>query len=209
VVALCQAASAPGRSERWGPIDLVTQADLTDTVKRDLLEVSAMLAHAHRGFGLIEIMVVVVILMIMVGGYSHFGGFGDGVDQGTAQMAMDRANDTACQMSRAAAAGNVEMWLVSHPGQTPTTASLRESGISMRCPHSRSGGTYVYIDGEVYCTDHYPPPAAQPRSYTSAPTPIPRSSSLGSGSGSRRSHTPAPTQGNPVWDALGRRPAMP
>ncbi|MBN1476099.1 prepilin-type N-terminal cleavage/methylation domain-containing protein [Candidatus Sumerlaeota bacterium] len=164
-----------------------------------------MFAHARQGFGLIEIMVVVVILMVLVGGYSHFGGFGESVSEGTAQMAMDRANDTACRMSRASVAGNVEMWLVNHPGMTPTTASLQESGISMRCPHSRTGGMYVYIDGEVYCTDHYPPPAPQPRSYTSSPTPIPHSSSVGSGS----SHTPAPTNGNPVWDALGRRPAMP
>ncbi len=164
-------------------------------------------SHTGRGFALLEIMIVLVIIMILVGGYGHFGGFGESVDKGTVTSTMNRANDTACRVSRASAAGNIEMWEMSRVGQAATSVNLGEAGINMRCPHSRTGAMYVYHGGEVYCTEHYPPPAGRSAGRPATDTyrrPQERSSQGSSSTGSQSDPVP-----NPVWDALGRRPAMP
>jgi hypothetical protein len=101
------------------------------------------------------------------------------------------------------------MWQASRPGQPITPEALAEAHISMRCPHSRTGGTFVIVDGEIYCTDHDPPPARGP-AVIQAPLPPPHER-LNQGPPASSSSAPqaAPTEGNPVWEALGRRPAMP
>lgn len=123
----------------------------------------------RRGFAFLEILLVLAILLILVGGYSHFGGFGDGPDRGTAEMTLDRAGQTACQVSRAAIATNIQIWQSTHPGTPITPQSLEEAGINMRCPHSRRGGEFVLVNGELFCTDHDPPPAQGPAISPSAP----------------------------------------
>jgi prepilin-type N-terminal cleavage/methylation domain-containing protein len=168
-------------------------------------------SQCRRGFALIEIMAVLLILMILVGGYSHFGGFGESVDKGTATSTMDRANDTACRASRAAVAGNIEMWEMSHVGQAATSVSLAEANISMRCPHSRTGASYVLVRGTVYCTEHYPPPASRPA--TPSDDIASQGSSLGrTGSASSHAGSSSSTGGgrrNPLGPDAPRLPAMP
>ena len=63
-----------------------------------------------RGFALIEILVVLMVILILVGGYGYFGGSNQGVDQGTADMSLNRANQTACRVSRTAVMSNIQMW---------------------------------------------------------------------------------------------------
>jgi prepilin-type N-terminal cleavage/methylation domain-containing protein len=129
-------------------------------MRKDVMR--TMSPRRSRGFAFIELLFVLLILLILVGGYSYFGGFGEGVDQGTAEMAMDRASMTACRASRAGVMANIEMWEAAHPGQPVTNQALHDAHINMRCPVSKTGGTFVLVDGQLYCTDHEPPPAASP-----------------------------------------------
>ena len=80
----------------------------------------------RSGFALLEILIVAAIIMILIGGYSHFGGFGDDSSTGNAATILDSTNNTACGISRQSVAGNIEMWQASHPGQPITPGAIRK-----------------------------------------------------------------------------------
>lgn len=174
-------------------------------------------AQAMRGFGILEMLITVAILLILVSTYSHFHGFGEGTGEST-RTTLDSTSETACSVSRQNVASNIEMWQFSHPGLDPTPDALREAQINMRCPHSRIGGTYVIVDGEIYCTDHDPPPARRPAvagtgGYTvdpvpgrNDPPPAPINLHPSPSGGGQSSPQGRP---NPLQDIIPQLPAMP
>jgi hypothetical protein len=58
----------------------------------------------------------------------------------------------ACRANRANAERDVQMWLVNHPGEPPTIATLEADGIRIAtCP---DGGAYSIEGVNVACDKH-------------------------------------------------------
>lgn len=139
------------------------------TIMQSAAHLRDVAMRLRRAFAFLEILFVLLILGLLIGGFSWFGGLADSADSGAATNTLNRAQATGCEASRRAAEANVEMWLVNHSGGQISGDLLRASGVSTRCPHSRTGGTFVYLNGTVYCTDHFPPVAPAPQVPVSPP----------------------------------------
>ncbi len=113
-----------------------------------------------RAFALLELLFVVLILLVLVGGYSHFGGLSE--ESGTAETSINRASNVACQASRTALMPQINIWISTHPGEQVTAEALTAARINLRCTSSRSNGHFVVENNTLRCTDH-DPPTAPPR----------------------------------------------
>lgn len=111
--------------------------------------------NTRRGFTIIGILLALVIIMVLTGGY--FGQLG-GSDpsQGTYQVSMERTNEAACFANQNAFRANIMQWQISHAGEPMTIEGMRKAGYSI--PHCPEGGEYEFDkDGNIYCKKHNPP----------------------------------------------------
>lgn len=122
----------------------------------------------RRGFYLIGLLIVLAIIAILC--YKELAPEEKAKEVNRAITTIDRSKDTACASNRLVTSQNITMWRINHPGEVPTIEKMRESGMSV--PGCPAGGVYSIRPDtdEVYCTKHFPDPAATP-----APTPEPAS----------------------------------
>lgn len=106
----------------------------------------------HKAFGLLEILLVVAVLAILMGGYFTYD---RSVQQSasTYQMSMQRSNNAACLANRSALRSQAQMFQINNPSTPLTIENLRAAGMSVPgCPR---GGEYQFLpDGNIHCSLH-------------------------------------------------------
>lgn len=103
----------------------------------------------QRGSGAVS--VVIVLLLIVALSYVGASRLARPSESATADSpatAVDNTKAFACASNRQTAEREVQMWLVNHPGETPT---LEAVGSAAHCP---TGGTYRLDGLEVFCSAH-------------------------------------------------------
>jgi prepilin-type N-terminal cleavage/methylation domain-containing protein len=104
-----------------------------------------------RGFALIELLVVVTVLLILVGGY--MGQERTDPQATTYRQTVGRANDAACLANRATLRTAIELFRMENPGVPITTENLTARGVQVPvCP---DGGAYGWTrEGQILCNRH-------------------------------------------------------
>lgn len=106
-----------------------------------------------RGFALLEILGVVVIIAILAGWYFRSPLESQKEAASQYQQSMDRGNQTACLASRTALRTAIQMHMMQNPGKTPTKEELGRAGINLNvCPEQ--GDIQIAQDGNLTCTKH-------------------------------------------------------
>ncbi len=122
-------------------------------IKETFIEVRGKMrprSQHNKGFFFISILMALVIIMIL-SGYMLGGDKKENIPP--AKTYIDRGSDTACTANRQVLETQIQMWMISHPGETPTIEKLKQSGVNVpTCP---AGGTYT-IDSnyKVHCSKH-------------------------------------------------------
>ena len=104
----------------------------------------------NKGFYLIGLLIALMIIMILTGKYM-------GGDKSTntppVTTNIDRSKKAACSANRLQLQTSIQMWSVTHPGETPTLEKLREARYTVpTCP---SGGEYTIGESDqVTCSVH-------------------------------------------------------
>ena len=140
----------------------------------------------ERGFYIIGLLIVLAIIFILYGKQLLPDKQGPG-----ALTYIDRSKGSACMVNRTTLGTTIAAWQISHPGQKPTIEAMAGSGSSV--PNCPQGGTYsIGDDGTVYCSKHFPPPAAEPTP-PAAPGMLPASGpGIGPGAPAPLAATPFP-----------------
>lgn len=104
----------------------------------------------NKGFYLIGLLIALLIIMILAG-YQLGGDKKENIPPAKTQI--DRGKSAACMANRRTLETQIQMWMIQHPGETPTKEKLEQARISIpRCP---AGGTYsITPDGKVVCSVH-------------------------------------------------------
>lgn len=105
------------------------------------------------GFTLLSVLLALLIIFILTGYYFRRGGSNVEQQLSLYETSMDRSKAVACQANRQVIETNIQAWMVTHPGETPTLEKLSQAGYSIpRCPE---GGTYsITPEGQVVCDRH-------------------------------------------------------
>jgi len=105
-----------------------------------------MTLASQRGLGAIAVILALLIIAILYLGYFQM------------QSAMSEQKKTvttrafACRTNRQTVEREIQMWLVNHPGETPSFAALEADGAHVAtCPE---GGTYSLSGLHVLCSKH-------------------------------------------------------
>lgn len=106
----------------------------------------------NSGFVFLELLIVLVVIAILAGGYFSKNRTGDNA-QGTYQMSMQRSNNTACIANRSALKTQIQMFKMNNPTTPANTENLTKAGISIPvCPQN---GAYGFLqDGNIVCSVH-------------------------------------------------------
>lgn len=109
-------------------------------------------AKNNKGFYFLSLLMALVIIMILMG---HYLGGDKEQPKPDPLTYIDKGKSTACIANRNQIETNIQMWLINHPGETPTIEKLRQSGYSVpQCPE---GGVYtIKPDGKTICSKHSP-----------------------------------------------------
>lgn len=112
-------------------------------------------SFVRGGFVLIELLLVLVVIAILAGGFFHKG---TPTSQSTYQMSMSRSKDAACKANRSTLRTTIEMFKMGHPGEPVTMENMQKAGVNLpTCPE---GGAYGYTaDGNIICSKHPDEPA--------------------------------------------------
>ena len=106
-----------------------------------------------RAFVLIELLIVLVVIAILAGGYFAHPGTGSKASPSMYQTSMNKSGNAACTANRAALRTMIEMFRVNHPGEAVTTENLRKAGSNP--PSCPQGGVYGFKkDGTIICSKH-------------------------------------------------------
>lgn len=105
-----------------------------------------------RGFVLIELMLVLIVIAILAGSYFSQNRSANS-EQGIYQISMNRSKDVACKANRAALMNTIQMFKMSHPTEAVTSENMQKAGYSIpTCPN---GGAYGFTkDGKLLCSKH-------------------------------------------------------
>ena len=108
--------------------------------------------HPRQAFVLIELLLVLVVIAILAGGYfSRNDAAGD--QRSMYQTSINRSNNTACLVNRAQLKSNIEMYRMDNPGKPADTAHMQAKGYSV--PSCPEGGVYAFLaDGTITCSKH-------------------------------------------------------
>lgn len=125
-----------------------------------------------RGASALALLIVVAIILFLSFGY--FGGEDapkdkvQEVKQGIRDI--EKARVVTCETNRVAIKTNVTMWQINNSGSKMTPEVYSQLNLP-RCP---GDGIYFINDqGTVYCTDHFPPSAAEMQSLLQLTLPAP------------------------------------
>ena len=105
---------------------------------------------SQRGFGMIAVILALLVVAVLYFGYFRMqSAMGE---KKTAVTAIDNSRAFACKTNRQTVEREVQMWLVNHPGETPSFAALEADGAHIAtCP---DGGTYSLEGMRVRCSKH-------------------------------------------------------
>jgi hypothetical protein len=104
----------------------------------------------QQGLGAVAVIVALLIAAILYFGY--FGMQSAMTEQKRTVTAIDTSKAFACKTNRQTVEREVQMWLVNHPGETPSLAALHsDGGGTATCPE---GGTYRMEGVRVLCSTH-------------------------------------------------------
>jgi prepilin-type N-terminal cleavage/methylation domain-containing protein len=106
----------------------------------------------NNGFVLLELLIVLVVVAILAGGYFSKNRTGENA-QSTYQMSMQRSNNTACIANRAALKTQIQMFKMNNPTTPVSTENLQKASINVPvCPQK---GAYGFTpDGNILCSYH-------------------------------------------------------
>lgn len=106
----------------------------------------------RRAFALLELLLVLVVIAALVGGYFTVSG-NSASEQSVYQATMSRSKNTACKANRTVLQSNITMFKVAHPGEEATLENMAKAGINLpKCPE---GGTYTIGPNEtIVCDKH-------------------------------------------------------
>jgi competence protein ComGC len=107
-------------------------------------------AADRAGLGALAIIVALLILAVLSLGYFQMQSAMR--DQKTTLGAIDTSKAFACKANRQTVEREIQMWLVDHPGETPSLAALEADGV--RPPTCPEGGTYSVEGVRVRCSTH-------------------------------------------------------
>jgi uncharacterized protein (UPF0333 family) len=101
----------------------------------------------------LELLVVVVVLAILAGGY--FARDNPSSESSTYRRSINQANDAACLANRAMLRTAIETFRIENPNTPITRENLEAKGI--RVPVCPQGGAYGWTrDHQVICSKHPP-----------------------------------------------------
>jgi type II secretory pathway component PulJ len=109
-----------------------------------------MTLRGERGLGAIA-----VILALLIGALLYFGYFrmqSAMSEKKTTISAIDASRAFACRTNRQTVERDIQMWLVNHPGETPSFAALTADGAHI--PSCPEGGAYSLEGVQVRCSKH-------------------------------------------------------
>jgi Tfp pilus assembly protein PilX len=102
--------------------------------------------RSQRGFGAIAVILALLIVALVYLGYHQMQDAMQAPRR--AVTTIDASKAFACKTNRQTAEREVQMWLVSHPGETPTWDAV---GSTAHCPE---GGEYRLEGLKVLCSKH-------------------------------------------------------
>jgi competence protein ComGC len=109
-----------------------------------------MTRGSERGFSLVALLLILVILCALYVGYRELRSVA--TVQQPPLAALDASRAFACKANRQTVERQIQMWLVDHPGETPSLAALAADGI--RLPSCPLDGTYSLDGLTVRCSKH-------------------------------------------------------
>jgi hypothetical protein len=105
---------------------------------------------SQRGLGAVALILALLVAALLYLGYVQMRSTMRATR--TTVAAVDNARVFACQTNRQTVEREIQMWLVNHPGETPTLAGLETDGVHVAtCPE---GGTYALDGVRVRCSKH-------------------------------------------------------
>jgi hypothetical protein len=102
--------------------------------------------RSQGGLGAIAVVLALLVVALVYLGYHQMEDAMQAPRRAT--TTVDASKAFACKTNRQTAEREVQMWLVNHPGETPTWESL---GSTARCPE---GGEYRLEGLKVVCSRH-------------------------------------------------------
>lgn len=109
-----------------------------------------MRAGSQRGLGAVVLILALLIAAALYVGYSGMRSATSATK--TTVSTIDSTRAFACKTNRQTAERDVQMWLVNHPGESPSFAALEADGAHIpTCPE---GGTYSLDGVQVRCSKH-------------------------------------------------------
>ncbi len=106
--------------------------------------------RAERGLGAVAVILALLIVAMLSLGYFRMQSAMN--EKKPAVTAIDTSRAFACKTNRQTLEREIQMWLVNHPGGTPSFAALEADGARIAtCPES---GTYLLERMQVRCSKH-------------------------------------------------------
>jgi hypothetical protein len=109
-----------------------------------------MSGGSQRGIGAVAVILALLIAAVLYLGY--FRRQSATSDTKAGLSAIDASRAFECKTNRQTAERDVQMWLVNHPGETPSFAALESDGA--RIPTCPDGGSYTLDGVQVRCSKH-------------------------------------------------------
>lgn len=144
------------------------------------------------------VVMLIVLIVIMFGSLQYFTDNQPQQQVTTGIRDIERSADVSCTANRNAIKTNIVTWQVNNAGEPLRLDELRRQTSLPNCPR---GGVYLLgPDGTIYCTKHFPPPAAVMQQLISltTPTPVPTPFTSPTPFGSGPVATPPPAAATPT-----------
>lgn len=105
---------------------------------------------SERGLGAIALFLALLVAALLYVGYVQMSSTMSTTK--TTVTAVDNTRAFACKTNRQTVEREIQMWLVNHPGETPSFDGLESDSVHVAtCPE---GGTYALVGLHVTCSKH-------------------------------------------------------